>query len=91
MLRKMILILALIGAAPAAAADTDDAAHRIDRARTRQLNHAAGSVVDSHNRKNAEAQARYRAQRSDYQRRMEAWRDRVAACRGGNFAACDDR
>jgi len=88
---RVLLLLSILSPAAAMAQDSDDAAHRADRLRTRQLNQGAGSKVDHRNRKNAEAQSRYRAERADYERRMEAWRRQVAACRQGNFAACDDR
>jgi hypothetical protein len=90
-LRFSLFLLALVGPAVASAQNIDDAAHRADRARTRQLNAAAGKVVDSRNRRNSDAQESYRERRADYEGRLEAWRRRVAACRGGDYAACDDR
>jgi hypothetical protein len=91
MLRHLVLLVAALSPAAAFGQDLDDAAHRADRSRTRQLNDYAGSVVDARNRRNADAQARYRAERAAYERRMDDWRRRVAACRHGDFDACEDR
>jgi hypothetical protein len=69
----------------------EDAAHRADRLRTEQLNRGAGKVVNQRNRGNAEGQARYRDAQADYARQMASWRRQVAACRAGDYAACDER
>jgi hypothetical protein len=83
------LIVATAAASPAYA--REDAAHRADRLRTEQLNRSAGAVVDQRRRRNADGQARYRNAQADYARRMAAWRAQVAACRSGDYAACDAR
>jgi hypothetical protein len=91
MLRPVFILFALASPAFASPQNNDDAAHRADRARTRQLNAAAAKVVAGRNHRNLEAQERYLDRRADYEARLEAWRRRVATCRGGDYAACDDR
>lgn len=38
----------------------------------------------------ARAQADYARDRADYERDLAQWRRAVAACRAGNYAACED-
>lgn len=79
------LALALLLATPAFA---EDEAHRLDRLRTEQLNRQAAKAVDRRDNDNDANQRAYRAARSDYERRMAAWRRRVAACNDGDWSAC---
>jgi len=79
------LLIALLVTAPALA---EDEAHRLDRLRTEQLNRQAARVVDARDNRNDANQRAYRAARSDYERRMAAWRRQVAACNGGDWSAC---
>jgi hypothetical protein len=79
--------LALLLATPALAQGEDEA-HRLDRLRTEQLNRNAARKVEARDDRNDAAQRAYRSARSDYERRMAAWRRHVAACNGGDWSAC---
>jgi transcription elongation GreA/GreB family factor len=81
------LALAFLLATPAIAQGEDEA-HRLDRLRTEQLNHNAAKIVDAREDRNDAAQRAYRSARTDYERRMAAWRRRVAACNAGDWSAC---
>jgi len=82
-----LLALAFLLAAPALA-QAEDEAHRLDRQRTEQLNRQAARTVAARDDRNDDAQRAYRAARADYERRMAAWRRRVAACNAGDWSAC---
>lgn len=88
-MKALLLLLAL---APAAAfAQAEDAAHRMDRIETATLNSrsANGYPVERDASKRSPAIARYDRAQAEYQRRLEAWRRRVAACEAGHDDACD--
>jgi hypothetical protein len=91
MLRHLLALLVVLAPVTVEAQPVEDAAHRADRLRTQRLNRAAGLIVSDRNRGNAVAQSRYRTERADYERRMDEWRGRVAACRNGDVSACDHR
>lgn len=90
-LLSALLILGTI--APAAA--QEDPVRRADRLRTEQLNrdaHAAAARRDGRIRAEQDrAEADYRAARQRYEQAMENWRRRVAACRAGDYSACENR
>lgn len=87
------LMLVLICAVPSPAlADPpfEDAEHRADRLRTEQLNRDAGAAARRRDRAAAAARDRgYAAARARYEARMAEWRRQVAACRDGDYSACD--
>jgi len=86
-----VLLLSLLFLPGPALADPDDAAHRADRARTRQLNNRAAAVVDRRFAGNDRSLSDYRRARASYERQMDAWRERVSDCRAGYYSACEDR
>jgi hypothetical protein len=90
-MRPLLLLPSLLIIASPALADPNDAAHRADRARTRQLNHGAAAVVQRRFAGNDGRIAAYRKARARYDREMDNWRRRVSACRSGAYWACDDR
>jgi hypothetical protein len=90
-MRRLLLLPSLLIVAGPALADPNDAAHRADRARTRQLNHSAAAVVERRFAGNDGRIAAYRKARARYEREMDDWRQRVADCRGSAYWACDDR
>jgi len=90
-MRCWLLLPPLLLIAGPALADPNDAAHRADRARTRQLNNRAASVVHRRFAGNDGRVAAYRKARARYEREMDDWRQRVADCRDGYYSACDDR
>jgi Ni/Co efflux regulator RcnB len=90
-MHRIVIALLIIAAVEAPAVAGEDAAHRADRLRTEQLNRRAGAVVDRRNGRNAAGQERYRQARADYALKMHAWRRQVAACRAGDYSACDRR
>ncbi|MBW8784157.1 MAG: hypothetical protein JF593_05900 [Novosphingobium sp.] len=57
----------------------------LDKVRRRDAGYADGWRAY---REKGSAEDDYAAARSDYQRRMAAWRHAVAACEGGNFDYC---
>ena len=71
-----------------------------DREITQGLNRQALSRARAQNARDAEgwraykgkgaADAAYARDRAQYEREMAAWRRAVAACRAGNYAACDN-
>ena len=90
-MRCLLLLPPLLIAASPALADPNDAAHRADRARTRQLNNSAAAVVQRRFAGNDRSIASYRKARARYEREMDDWRQRVSDCRDGYYSACDDR
>jgi hypothetical protein len=90
-MRHLLLLPPLLILAAPASADPNDAAHRADRARTRQLNNGAASVVARRFASNDRSIADYRRARARYERQMDDWRRQVSACRAGYYRACDDR
>jgi hypothetical protein len=90
-MHRLLLLPPLLIIASPALADPNDAAHRADRARTRQLNNGAAAVVDRRFAGNDSRAAAYRRARARYEREMDDWRHRVADCRSGTYSACDDR
>ena len=85
---RPILALALLAAAPALA-QVEDAEHRADRLRTIELNSRARAVVDRRDRANADVRETNRRNQQRYERQRAAWRERVAACRAGDWDACE--
>ena len=85
---RPILALALLAAAPALA-QVEDAEHRADRLRTIELNSRAQAVVDRRDRANADVRETNRRNQQRYERQRAAWRERVAACRAGDWDACE--
>lgn len=85
---RPLLLLALLAAAPALA-QPEDAEHRADRLRTIELNKRAQAVVDRRDRGNADVRAQNRRAMERYERERAEWRERVAACRAGDWDACD--
>jgi hypothetical protein len=90
-MRCLWLLPSLLLVAGPALADPNDAAHRADRARTRQLNNGAAAVVQRRFAGNDGRIAAYRKARARYERKLDDWRRRVADCRSGAYWACDDR
>ena len=90
-MRRLLLLPSLLIIAGPALADPNDAAHRADRARTRQLNHGAAAVVERRFAGNDRSIASYRRARARYEQKMADWRRQVSACRAGYYRACDDR
>jgi len=90
-MRCLLLLPSLLLVASPALADPNDAAHRADRARTRQLNNGAAAVVERRFAGNDRSIAAYRRARARYERRMDDWRRQVSACRAGYYRACDGR
>ena len=90
-MRSLLLLSPLLIIASPASADPNDAAHRADRARTRQLNNGAAAVVQRRFAGNDGRIAAYRKARARYEREMDDWRHRVSECRAGGYWACDDR
>ena len=88
---RRILLCSLLCVSYPAFADPDDAAHRADRARTRQLNNQAASVVGRRDARDLDKFSAYRVARARYAREMAQWRRRVADCEDGYYRACDDR
>jgi uncharacterized membrane protein YccC len=88
---RRVLLLSLLILPGAALADPDDAAHRADRARTRQLNNRAAAVVVRRFAGDDQRESDYRQARARYEREMDDWRERVSDCRSGKYWACDDR
>lgn len=87
---RPILLAALLSNVPTLAhAQEEDAEHRADRLRTIELNRRAQSVVDRRDRSNADIRERNRRALERYERERAAWRERVAACRAGDYDACD--
>lgn len=84
-----MMMLAAVGNGVDPGVDSDDAAHRADKARTEQLNRAAAARVDRRDKANGDAQDRYDDARRAYQRQLDQWRRRVAACEQGRYEACD--
>ena len=82
----LVLILAAAAATPPV---QEDAAHRADRLRTIELNASAQAVVDRRDRANADVRRAGRKAQEDYERRRAEWQARVAACRAGDYSACE--
>ena len=91
-MKPLIAILVLWASAASA---QEDAAHRADRLRTEQLNRDAAAAVTKRDKRTSQnydrAMADYDAAQERYQKAMSAWRRRVAACRAGDYASCDNR
>ncbi|SDD56993.1 hypothetical protein SAMN05444678_11640 [Sphingomonas sp. YR710] len=85
-MRCLALSLLLI---TASAAHAEDAEHRADRLRTIQLNERAKAASDRRDRNLGHPTDGYRAARARYEREMDDWRRQVAACREGDYRACD--
>lgn len=85
---RSLLLLSLLAAAPAFA-QPEDAERRADRLRTIELNKRAQAVVDRRDRGNADIRAQNRRAMERYERERAAWRERVAACRAGDWDACE--
>lgn len=85
---RSILLFAALAAAPAFA-QPEDAEHRADRLRTIELNKRAQAVVDRRDRGNADVRAQNRRAMERYERERAEWRERVAACRAGDWDACE--
>jgi hypothetical protein len=68
-MRRLLLSSLLLAAHPAFA-DPDDAAHRADRARTRQLNGQAAAVVGRRDAWNERSLSSYRSARARYAHEM---------------------
>jgi hypothetical protein len=90
-MRCLLLLPALLTIAGPALANPNDAAHRADAARTRQLNNQAAAVVERRFAGNDSRVSAYRRARARYEREMDDWRQQVSACRSGAYWACDDR
>ncbi len=92
-MKALIVGLSLLSASAAFA--QEDAAHRADRLRVQQLNREAATRYEQRDRRyrhaNDPALADYAAARARYERDMALWRQRVAACRAGDYSACDHR
>jgi len=89
---RPLLILSLLTTLPAVLhAQPEDAAHRADRLRTIELNRRAQGVVDRRDRSNADVRAANRRAMERYERQRAAWREQVAACRAGDWDACEGR
>jgi len=87
---RPILLAALLSTVPTLAhAQEEDAEHRADRLRTIELNRRAQAVVDRRDRSNADVRERNRRAQERYERERAAWRERVIACRSGDYDACD--
>lgn len=100
-----VMAAALVPAA-AQADDRNDPTMRTAEARARDreitqgLNQQALSRARAQNARDAEGwraykgkastDAAYARDRAQYEREMAAWRRAVAACRAGNYAACDN-
>ena len=75
------------------------AARARDKEITRNLNNQALTQARARNARDAEgwraykakpaADAAYARERAQYERDMAAWRRAVAACRAGDYSACD--
>jgi hypothetical protein len=90
--RTMKLLLASLfvaAASQAAPPAAEDAAHRADRLRTEALNRQAAAAVGKRNARVGRDEGEYRAAMERYERRMAQWRQRVRACEGGDWSACD--
>lgn len=85
---RSLLALSLI-AAPAPAQAGESAERRADRLRTIELNKRAQAVVDRRDRGNADVRERNRRAMERYEQHRAEWRARVAACRAGDWDACD--
>jgi len=85
---RAFLALSLLAASPAFAQE-EDAEHRADRLRTIELNKRAQAVVDRRDRGNADVRETNRRSQERYARQRAAWRERVAACRAGDWDACE--
>ncbi|KKC27063.1 hypothetical protein [Sphingomonas sp. SRS2] len=86
---RILLPLSLLVALPAQAQVEEDAEHRADRLRTIELNKRAQSVVDKRDRGNADVRETNRRNQERYERQRDEWRARVAACRAGDYDACN--
>jgi hypothetical protein len=90
-MRCLLLLPPLLFVAGPALADPNDAAHRADAERTRQLNNRAAAVVERRFAGNDSRISAYRQARMRYEHEMDDWRQRVSDCRSGAYSACDDR
>ena len=98
-------VVAALMPAAAMADDRNDPTMRSSAARardkeiTRNLNNQALTQARARNARDAEgwraykakpaADAAYARERAQYERDMAAWRRAVAACRAGDYSACD--
>jgi hypothetical protein len=86
MARRYLLLMAL---SLPSIVHAEDAAHRADRLRTQALNEHAHAIVARRNDGNMRSRAEYRAELERYERQRAEWRERVDACRAGDYDACD--
>lgn len=91
MMRVLALLLLLgVGAAAHAQADEDEA-HRLDRARTADLNRRVERDTAARDRampRSAAGRADYRQAQARYARALAEWRARFDACNAGDWDAC---
>jgi hypothetical protein len=104
-MKSICVALALLACAPPALASAiEDDAHREDRERTQELNRRAAAAIARRDavlpaRRDAAGvdregaydadEADYRAARAQYERDLAHWRRRAAACRQGDWDACE--
>jgi hypothetical protein len=86
-MRLLLAVLLLI--LPVTARAEEDAEHRADRLRTVELNRRAAAAVARRDRGNADVRSSNGEAMRRYQRQLEQWRRQVAACRAGDYSACD--
>jgi hypothetical protein len=84
-----LLLAALLLTLPVTARAEEDGEHRADRLRTIELNRRAAAAVARRDRGNADARSSNGEAMRRYQRQLEQWRRQVAACRAGDYSACD--
>ncbi|ATE64110.1 hypothetical protein [Rhizorhabdus dicambivorans] len=90
LLALTLLTMPLLAMLPDIAhAQPEDAEHRADRLRTIELNRGAQGVVNRRDRANAGVREANRKAMERYERQRAEWRERVAACRAGDYAACE--
>ncbi len=102
LLRAALAVSTIAITVPAMADDPLDpsmrtsAARARDKAVIRQLNLAEAAHVQerdaryaAQSRASDEASSDYASRRARYERDMAAWRRAVAACRAGNYTACE--
>ena len=87
--RLFMAVPLVLASTPAFAQQIEDAEHRADRLRTIELNKRAQAVVSHRDRGNARIRESGDKAQQRYEREVAEWRRRVAACRGGDYDACD--
>lgn len=88
-MRPFLILMLVLAPAAALAQAEEDAAHRIDRRQTQDLNRSVRHSVEQRQAADAAKLERYRQAREAYQRQRDEWRRRVAACEDGDTRACD--